>query len=79
MACMLRTQDIPVRMEVGYVNNSIYHAWISVYIDDIGWINGIIKFDGTTWSMMDPTFAASSAVPQSYTTASCSYSVKYLY
>ena len=79
MACMLRTQDILVRMEVGYVNNSIYHAWISVYIDDIGWINGIIKFDGTTWSMMDPTFASSSTSPKSYTTDSYSYSVKYLY
>ena len=79
MATMLRTQDIPTRLEVGYVSGGIYHAWVSVYIPEQGWINGLIKFDGSNWSMMDPTFAASSAVPQSYTTASYSYSVKYLY
>ena len=79
MATMLRTQDIPTRLEVGYVSGGIYHAWVSVYIPEQGWINGLIKFDGSNWSMMDPTFAASSSVPQSYTTASYSYSVKYLY
>lgn len=79
MAAMLRTQDIPTRLEVGYVSGGIYHAWVSVYVPEQGWINGIIKFDGINWSMMDPTFAAGSSVPQNYTTASYSYSVKYLY
>ncbi len=58
MASMLRSQRIPTRMEVGYAGTA-YHAWISCYVDEIGWINSLIYFDGENWSMMDPTMAAS--------------------
>lgn len=57
MTAMLRSQRIPTRMEVGYAGTA-YHAWISTYITDIGWVNGMIKFDGKEWSLMDPTFAS---------------------
>ena len=57
MASILRSQRIPTRVEVGYAG-SAYHAWISTYIEDVGWVNGIIRFDGTDWSLMDPTFAS---------------------
>jgi transglutaminase-like putative cysteine protease len=57
MAAMLRSQQIPTRLEVGYAKD-VYHAWISVYIDDVGWLNGIIQFDGNTWTLVDPTFGA---------------------
>ncbi|MCR4787962.1 MAG: transglutaminase-like domain-containing protein [Lachnospiraceae bacterium] len=57
MSSMLRSQQIPVRMEIGYAG-SAYHAWISCYVTNIGWINGIIQFDGVNWSLMDPTVAA---------------------
>lgn len=60
MASMLRSQRIPTQLEVGYAG-TVYHAWISVHIDDIGWVNGIIQFDGSTWKLMDPTFAASNS------------------
>ena len=60
MASMLRSQNIPTRLEIGYASDS-YHAWISTYITDIGWVNGIIEFDGKDWTLMDPTFAASSS------------------
>ena len=60
MASMLRSQRIPTRLEIGYSGES-YHAWISTYIAEIGWINGIIEFDGRSWILMDPTFAASSS------------------
>ena len=60
MTAMLRSQGIPTRLEIGYAKDS-YHAWISTYITDIGWINGIIEFDGKNWTLMDPTFAASSS------------------
>lgn len=59
MAAMLRSQRIPTRLEVGYAGDA-YHAWISSYIEDQGWINGVIEFDGTRWTLMDPTFAANS-------------------
>lgn len=60
MAAMLRSQRIPTRLEIGYAGDA-YHAWISVYIVDIGWINGMIEFDGLDWSLMDPTFAANTS------------------
>lgn len=60
LATMLRSQGIPTRLEIGYADSS-YHAWVSTYITDIGWINGIIEFDGKSWALMDPTFAANNS------------------
>ena len=57
-AAMFRSQDIPTRLEIGY-SGSIYHAWISVYLEETGWIDNIIEFRGDGWTRMDPTFAAS--------------------
>ena len=57
MASMLRSQRIPTRLEVGYAQDA-YHAWISVYTADTGWLNGIIEFDGSVWTLVDPTFGA---------------------
>ena len=38
MTCMLRVHMIPVKVVTGYVEEG-YHAWVEVYIEDIGWIN----------------------------------------
>ena len=78
MATMLRTQRIPTRLEVGYVND-VYHAWISTYVDQKGWVNGIIKFDGKNWSLMDPTFASTSSSPQKFLSKNDEYHTKYIY
>jgi len=59
MSAMLRSQQIPTKLEVGFAGE-VYHAWISCYVDEIGWVDNIIEFDGKTWTFMDPTFAASS-------------------
>lgn len=59
MAAMLRSQQIPTRLEVGYAKDA-YHAWISVYTKDTGWLNGLIEFTGSTWTLVDPTFGANS-------------------
>lgn len=59
MASMLRSQGIPTMLQIGY-SGKIYHAWISVYTTEMGWINGIVEFDGKNWKRMDPTFADSS-------------------
>lgn len=60
MTAMLRSQGIPARLEIGYVSGNVKHAWISVYLTESGWINGIIQFDGKSWKLMDPTYAAAS-------------------
>lgn len=82
LATMLRTQSIPTRVELGYVSGGAYHAWVSVYIAEKGWVNGIIEFDGTTWKLMDPTFASggngSGAIMQYIGTGS-NYTTKYVY
>lgn len=78
MAAMLRTQNIPTRLEVGYMGD-VYHAWISTYISDTGWVNGIIEFDGNEWQMMDPTFASTSASPKDFLTETDKYITKYVY
>lgn len=78
MATMLRTQNIPTRLEVGYMLEE-YHAWISVYIEEHGWINGIIEFDGTEWKLMDPTFASSSRKPLDFIMETDKYTTKYVY
>ena len=58
-AAMLRSQRIPTRLEIGFAGEA-YHAWISCYTEEKGWIDNIIEFDGSSWSLMDPTFAATS-------------------
>ncbi len=78
MATMLRVQQIPTRMEIGYVGD-VYHAWISVYISDVGWINGIIQFHGDSWTMMDPTMASTSSSPKNYIPNQDRYTRKYIY
>lgn len=80
MASMLRSQTIPTHMEVGFAG-SAYHAWISVYLDEIGWVNGIIEFDGTSWNLMDPTMAANSneAELKKFIGDGSNYETKYIY
>lgn len=80
MTCMLRSQQIPTRLEVGYVGEA-YHAWISTYIKDVGWVNGIVQFDGTSWQLMDPTFASNSSEKdlREFIGDGSSYIVKYQY
>lgn len=57
MCAMLRTQQIPSKLNIGYAGD-VYHAWISVYITSIGWVDNIIQFNGTDWTLMDPTFVS---------------------
>lgn len=84
MAAMLRSQKIPTKVVVGYAGD-IYHAWISVYVDGSGWIDGYIYFDGNSWNRMDPTFAASAKDDADYKNTvdfisnGSNYSVMYYY
>ena len=80
MTAMLRSQEVPCKLVVGYAGD-IYHAWISVWTEDNGWVDGAIFFDGHVWKRMDPTFASSghrSAEIMEYI-ENGNYTVKYLY
>lgn len=60
MAGMLRSCRIPCKLVVGYAGNA-YHAWISVWTEESGWLDNAIWFDGSTWHRMDPTFASANS------------------
>jgi transglutaminase-like putative cysteine protease len=79
MSAMLRSQNIPTRLEVGYVSGGVYHAWISVYTPETGWIDNIIQFDGANWAMMDPTFASSAGSNKDLVGDGTGYSLMYQY
>ena len=55
MCAMLRCRGIPAKLDIGYTNNGIYHAWISTYLKDKGWVDNVVEFDGDSWQLMDPT------------------------
>ena len=81
MTGMLRSQGVPCKLVVGYAGKA-YHAWISVWSEETGWIEGVVYFDGTTWQRMDPTFASSGKSSDSimkYIGDGKNYTTKYLY
>ena len=81
MTGMLRSQGVPCKLVVGYAGTA-YQAWISVWSEDTGWIDGAIYFDGVSWKRMDPTFASSSKQSSKimeYIGDGSNYTVKYLY
>lgn len=81
MAGMLRSQGVPCKLVVGYAGKA-YHAWINVYSEENGWVNGAIYFDGDSWKLMDPTFASSgkqSKEIMSYIGDGSHYTAKYIY
>ncbi len=81
MSAMLRSQDIPCKLVVGYAG-TVYHAWINVYLQDKGWVEKAVYFDGEHWSLMDPTFASSAkSSPEimKYISNGSNYTQKYAY
>ena len=80
MSAMLRSQGVPTKLVVGY-SGQAYHAWISVWLEEQGWVDNIIEFDGKSWSLMDPTLASnnSSKSVKKYIGEGSNYVVKYNY
>lgn len=82
MAGMLRSQGVPCKLVVGYAGE-IYHAWISVWTAETGWVDGVIYFDGNSWHRMDPTFASSNQQNNeaivAYIGSGANYTTKYIY
>lgn len=80
MGAMLRSQGIPTRLEIGYAGTQ-YHAWISVYTAEQGWIDSVIQFDGTQWTLMDPTLGsyANTSTVKKFREDDSYYQLKYKY
>ena len=80
MTAMLRSQGVPTKLVIGYTG-SVYHAWISTYSKETGWVESVY-FDGKKWSLMDPTFDSTggqSAAVREFIGDGKNYSAKYLY
>lgn len=80
MCGMLRSQNIPCKLVVGYVGNT-YHAWISVYVkkqdESIG---GMTYYDKPNWLHMDPTYATNKSKEViEYINNGKNYTEKYCY
>jgi transglutaminase-like putative cysteine protease len=77
---MLRSQNIPSKLEVGY-SGDVYHAWISVWTEETGWIDKAIRFDGKDWTLVDPTLGAnnSAASVKKYVGDGDNYTLSYNY
>ena len=56
MAAMLRSQNIPTRLEIGYVLG-IFHAWVAVYVSGVDWGNAAHP-TVSGWGLFDPTTTA---------------------
>ena len=80
MTALLRSQGIPAKLVVGY-SGAEYHAWISVYLEETGWMDGVIYFDGVSWSRVDPTLAAGNrgTSVKDYVNNNSNYKEKYFY
>lgn len=79
MTGMFRSQGIPCKLVVGYAGTT-YHAWISVWSQDTGWIDGAVYFNGTSWQLLDPTFAATSdSSAEELVGDGTNYTTKYIY
>ena len=80
MGAMLRSQGIPTRLEIGYAGTE-YHAWVSIYTDETGWIDSIIEFDGAKWTLLDPTLGsyANESTVKKYINDDTYYQLKYKY
>ena len=78
MTAMLRSQGIPTKLEIGY-SGEAYHAWISTWLEEAGWVDNVIEFDGKTWTLMDPTLAANNSAKsvKKYVGDGSNYTVKY--
>lgn len=80
MTALLRSQGIPTKLVVGY-SGQLYHAWISVYLEETGWMDKTIYFDGTSWVLVDPTLAATNSASEvkRYVGDGSNYLPKYQY
>ena len=81
MTAMLRSEDIPTKLVIGYAGDA-YHAWVSVYTAEQGWVDNLIYFDGSNWKFMDPTFASSgkdNSTVRDYISNPANYRAKFTY
>lgn len=82
MCAMLRSQNIPTRLVVGYTSSGTYHAWNEIYTEETGWVTPEIMFKKAGYNLIDSTFystAKDKAYIGAYIMNTSNYSVTYYY
>lgn len=77
MVAILRTQRIPAQLVTGKASG-VDHAWVAVHTGETGQIFDI-SFDGSQWTMLDPTIAATSGGAADYVGDGTNYQQLYTY
>lgn len=81
-AAMCRSQSIPTKLVMGYVQGNMYHAWNEVYTKETGWVTLDLFIEKNKWNLLDPTFYASAdnkSDAAEYMSDKDSYSAVYYY
>ena len=59
LCAMARSQGIPCRLVTGYAGKEkTYHAWVEVWCETGGTVDGAIPITAGAWSRLDPTFVS---------------------
>ena len=81
-AAMCRSQSIPTKLVMGYIQGNMYHAWNEVYTKETGWVTLDLFIEKNKWNLLDPTFYASAdnkSDAAEYMSDKDGYSVVYYY
>lgn len=81
-AAMCRSQSIPTKLVMGYIQGNMYHAWNEVYTKETGWVTLDLFIEKNKWNLLDPTFYASAdnkSDAAEYMSDKDSYSAVYYY
>ena len=57
LCAMLRSQNIPCKLLVGD-SGAVYHAWVEVWCETEGLVDGVIPITPNAWTRLDPTFVS---------------------
>ena len=82
MAAMLRSQNIPARLVIGYAEPDIYHAWNEIYTKETGWITPELFLKSKGYNIADATFYAGNSDKEriaDYIENESNYSAMYRY
>lgn len=59
LCAMARSQGIPCRLVTGYAGEEkTYHAWVEVWCEAEGTVDGAIPLPAGAWARLDPTFVS---------------------
>lgn len=59
LCAMARSQGIPCRLVTGYAGKEkTYHAWVEVWCETEGTVDGTIPLPANAWARLDPTFVS---------------------